>query len=119
MIGIGISAVPISGHFLWLRWITAYDITIAPDMPRLIRLQRRQSGLTKKGNPYAWRMFGDSPGIRSTWTFTRYCRRHARGTEQFKWSLYGLNDLRGRCYKKGARPEYWHTDIITLDFGKK
>ena len=119
MIGIGISADPIYGRFLWLRWLIGYRITVVVDVPRMIRLQRRQSGLTKKGNPYAWRMCRDSPLGVTIYSWDIKCKRHTKGSFEYSRSYYGLNDFRGRAYSKTASPKYFNTDIITLDFGKK
>jgi len=119
MIGIGISADPIYKRFLWIRWIIGYRITITVDVPRLIRLQRRQSGRTKKGNPYAWRLCRDSPSGVTSYSWDIKKRRYASGTYEYSRSYYGLNDFRGRAYSKTASPKYFNTDFITLDFGRR
>lgn len=119
MIATGISADPIYKRFLWLKWLEGYNIRVAFPRKGMIRLQRRQSGKTKKGSYYAWRTSSTHVYNKDAATFTKMCRRHARTSYDIKWSLYGINDIRAQSYNSKASPKYLYSEIITLDFGKR
>lgn len=109
----------ITKTFLWKSWITGYDITLELDGNYWFRLQQRQTGLTPRGNPRAWR-------VGSSWvhdfvfqTFTKKCKQYARGEFDYRAALHGKYDFRGQAWFKVKKKKYFYSDIITLDFGRK